>query len=153
MSKDQSAKNPTYERALSVFFEGSSPTQEQRARLPTEVDGLSVRRKAMIKKVMEATSEHARTRALKRLHGSFGLTDDVRLLRWALTPDELPLTLAALKRLEGVLQGLLQGQEEPLPPQEREKLLERLSTLEVRLFHEEALSLTGRCLQHLRALS
>ena len=142
-----SNKNRTYERALSAFFNNTDLTEEQKERLPSEVDGLSVRRKRLIEGVLEASSDPARIRALKRLHATFGLPSDLRILTYALTPDDPQLALQALKRLTVILQ------DEPstLINDHKERLLERLSKLEVRLFHEEALTLTGRCLKLLRA--
>ena len=141
-----SDRNRTYERALSAFFNNSDLTDEQKGRLPSEVDGLSVRRKRLISAVLEAQSERARTLALKRLHSAFGLPTDLRVLTYALSPDEPNLALQALKQLMSVLEDDLTALEE-----HREPLLKRLSTLEVRLFHEEALTLTQACLKLLRA--
>ena len=49
-----SNRNRTYERALSAFFNNSDLTEEQKERLPSEVDGLSVRRKKQISAVLDA---------------------------------------------------------------------------------------------------
>ena len=143
-----SDKNRTYERALSVFFQGTELTPEQQERLPSEVDGVSMQRKRLIKAVLSASDDTARLRALKRLDERFGLPSDIQVLSYALSPDAPPLALKALKRL-----SVLITEEPPeLVNAFKEELLERLSSLEIRLFHEEALELTQRCLRALRSL-
>ena len=145
-----SPQNNTYQRALSAFFQGEAPSDEQRSRLPDEVDGLSVRRKAMIQAVEQASSPQARHRALLKLHRAFGLPSQVSILAYALTPEDPPLTLAALKRLEPLLREHI-THDEPLSEAQRELLRERLTSLEVRLFQEEHLTLTSACLKLLRS--
>jgi hypothetical protein len=143
-----SDKNRTYERALSAFFQGTELTTEQQERLPSEVDGVSVQRKKLIKAVLSASGDTARLSALKRLDERFGLPSDLQVLSYALSPDAPPLALKALKRLV-----VLIAEEPPeLINAFKEELLERLSSLEIRLFQEEALELTQRCLRALRAL-
>ena len=143
-----STKNRTYERALSAFFDGDTPTDEQKERLPSEVDGLSVRRKKLINAVLEADSTARRMSALKRLNQVFGLPANLTVLSYALTPDDPNLSLKALKKLSVLLT------EEPnaliLP--HKEALLDRLRSLEIRTFNEEALMLTQRCVSTLKAL-
>ena len=143
-----SSKNRTYERALSAFFGESSLSDEQRERLPSDVDGLSVRRKKMIQAVLDAPSPTARLNALKRLDKSFGLPSDLSVLSAALIPEEPALAVKALRGLAPLLN------EEPLELllSHRERLIERLRSLEIRLFHDEGLTLTQRCLTRLRSL-
>lgn len=143
-----SSKNRTYERALSAFFQDAQPTEEQRERLPSEVDGVSVQRKRLIKEVLSASSSAAQLRALRRLTERFGLPSDLQVVSCALRPDEPSLALKALKQLATLIE------EEPpeLLSAFKEELIERLSSLEIRLFHEEALVLTQRCLRGLRSL-
>lgn len=142
------SKNRTYERALNAFFNDSQLTPEQREQLPSEVDGVSVRRKKLILEVLHATSSSSRLRALKQLNQHFGLPSDLQVLSYALTPDDPSLALKALKKLSILMK------EEPADVLKayKDEFLERLSTLEIRLFHEESLELTQQCIRRFRAL-
>ncbi len=134
-------KNPTYQRALQAFFEGGAPAPEQLERLPEEVDGLTVRRKAMIDDVLSAPSREVRLRALRALNGAFGLPPDLRVIYLALTPEDESLTLAGLNALYPVLRE----QSTPLIEEAREQLRDRLALIETRTFNEAILSAVGAC--------
>ena len=146
MSSARAPKNPTYQRALQAFFEGGAPAPEQRERLPDEVGGLTVRRKAMVDQVLSASSRDARLSALRALNAAFGLPPDLRVLYLALTPEDESLTLAALNALYPMLsEGTSQ-----LTDETRAQLRDRLLGVETRSFNEAVLGAVGACLRALR---
>ena len=146
-----SPKNNTYERALEMFFQ-DGPSQDQQSQLPQEVDGLSVRRQAMIEAVYQAEHETERLHALRMLYAHFGLPHNVRVISLALTSEDEPLALEALRALEAWLTAQLEMGESGLETLEmwRAQLESRLEHLILRSFNDLIQSETARCQSMLR---
>lgn len=151
MSDQKTSQNSTYERALAMFFE-DGPSQEQQSELPSEVDGLSVRRKAMINAVHEARHETERLHALKLLYAQFGLPHQIQIIALALTSEDEALSLEALRILKGWIASHLEmGEEGRATVHEWSAHLEsRLEHLMIRSFHEEIQTLSAFCQRELK---
>ena len=134
------SQNQTYQRALEAFFQGESISKETKQRLPTDVEGLSIRRKAMIDAVKQAASERVRLEALSTLQRTFGLPQDLEMIYYALSPEQDHLNLVALQTLQTYLaSNTTVGAWE-------ERLMERLQIIQVRSFDQKILNHIDQCI-------
>ena len=138
-------KNTTYERALSAFFDGQQPTADQQKNLPQDIDGLSIRRQAMIQAVWDAKHESEQLQALKILRARFGLPHDIRIIVLALNVEDEPMSLDALKALEQWLEAQLTTDNQELISSWRAKLASRIDRLMIRSFREDIHTAAQRC--------
>ncbi len=148
-SKEESSpKNNTYERALSAFFEDQAPTEEQRQHLPTDVDGLSARRQALIESILTCDDSVEQLRLVKQLRLRFGLTSDIRIICLALTTEDDPLALEGLQHLLRWLEA--RGEESPERMRNsltawKHELGRKVETLLLRSFNSKVQSLADQC--------
>ena len=138
-TQEQRPTNATYERALATFFDESGPSSEQRALLPDDVGGLSIKRSQLITLVKETDSDSVRLNALIQLRQTTGLPRDPIILIHSLVDEPTHLCLDALHQLEEwlsfqELKGL------------KVQMIERLELLEVRSFNSKIQSGAARCL-------
>jgi len=138
-------KNATYERALSAFFDGHEPTADQQKHLPQDIEGISIRRQAMIQAVRDAEHETAQLQALKLLRARFGLPHDIHIVILALNIEDEPMTLDALKVLEQWLQSQHSSNNLELINNWRSQLMERIDRLTLRSFRKDIHALSQRC--------
>ena len=144
-------KNATYERALSAFFDGQKPTTDQQKHLPENIDGLSMRRQAMIQAVWDAKHETEQLQALKLLRARFGLPHDIRLIVLALNVEDEPMSLDALKALESWAQTQQNTGKQDLIAHWRGDVMTRVDRLIVRSFREDIHELAQRCTRLMRS--
>jgi len=140
-------KNATYERALSAFFDGQKPTADQQKSLPQTIDGLSMRRQAMIQAVWDAKHETDQLQALKLLRARFGLPHDIRVIALALNVEDESMALDALKALEQWLETQKSSGNQELVMSWRTQLMSRMDRLVVRSFREDIHLMTQRCIR------
>ena len=138
-------KNATYERALSAFFDGQKPTEDQQKHLPQDIEGLSIRRQAMIQAVWDAEHEADQLQALKRLRARFGLPHNIRIMVLALNIEDEPMALDALKVLEQWFQSQHSANNLEIIKNWRSQLMDRLDRLILRSFREDIHALVQRC--------
>ena len=144
-------KNATYERALSAFFDGQQPTADQQKNLPQDIDGLSIRRQAMIQAVWDAKHESEQLKALKLLRTRFGLPHDIRIIVLALNVEDELMSLDALKALEQWLEAQHTTDNQELISSWRAKLTSRIDRLIIRSFREDIHAIAQRCSRLMRA--
>lgn len=141
-------KNATYERALAAFFEGQSPTEEQREQLPDDVEGLSARRQALIEAIYQAETTSEQLSLLKKLRLRFGLSHDIKMIHLALSTEDDALALEALERLETWLKQRINDETGTLKDgleQWRARLAPRVDSLAFRSFNPKIQALASRC--------
>ena len=143
-------KNATYERALSAFFEGEGPTSDQRKNLPQNIEGLSLRRQAMIQAVWDASHETEQLRALKLLRARFGLPHDIRIIILALNVEDEPMSLEALKVLEQWIQTQKTTGKDDTLIHWKSELMSRIDRLVVRSFREDIHEAAQHCTRLMR---
>lgn len=143
-----SLKNSTYERALSAFFEGAEPTKEQRELLPSDVDGLSVKRQALVDKILQEESSREQLSLLKQLRLRFGLSSDIRILYLSLTTEDELLAQDALQLLVPWLEarsGDVTEQMKENLKSWRPALNRKVDTLLLRSFNPKIQKLAQQC--------
>ena len=142
-SENSTSKNQTYQRALDAFFKGDEIPNTVKDQLPSEVDGLSVKRSQMIKQVKESPSDNLRSQALKALIKDFGIPSDLEIIYYALAPGQDYTNVLALE----TLQAYLQKHENVGSWQDL--LKERLQSLQIRSFDTKLLHMIESCLEHI----
>lgn len=141
-------KNATYERALSAFFADQAPTDEQRQQLPSDVDGLSARRQALIDEIVISTDHLEQLRLVKQLRLRYGLSSDIRIINLALTTEDEGLAIEALTLLLRWLEVRGENSAETMRQQIdswRSTLSRKVDTLLLRSFNPKIQDLAGRC--------
>ena len=146
-------KNATYERALSAFFDGQKPTVDQQKSLPTDIDGLSMRRQAMIEAVWNAEHDTDQLQALKLLRARFGLPHNIRIIILALNLEDEPMSLDALKALEQWLETQQNIGNQELVTSWRSDIMSRIDRLVVHSFREDIQMIAQRCIHLMRVSS
>ena len=141
-------KNTTYERALSAFFADQAPTEEQRQLLPDDVDGLSARRQALIKELLDSEDSGEQLRLVKQLRLRYGLSSDIRVIILALTTEDEGLAIEALKLLRPWLEARGEESAESMRSNLdswRGTLSQKVETLLLRSFNPRIQELAAQC--------
>ena len=148
-SKTKSApKNATYERALSAFFEGHEPSEDQKKQLPDDVEGVSARRQALIESVLSSETTTEQLSPLRRLRLRFGLPSDIRIINLALGMEDESLAIEGLQSLKQWLESRSGDTSETMKnglEAWRSKLNHRVDTLLFRSFNPKIQELASQC--------